>query len=404
MENERDLTMYLEIRNLYKRFNYMLDFNDEGVTILTGPNGYAKSTILHCIHALNNSDIYFFVNLEFEKIKVTYKERSLTIEKRDDILYINNHSYRYKYDSINLFRDRGVNREVQLISEDNETKEKDLQEMASVTEYIKLIKEQRLLREEMVFRVNGRERARRKEYEKAIDEIPKKLSRYIDKIASRYTEVATKLDSTFPYRILKNEINSKLDKKKFNDLYTNMNKKIEMLNKMGISEKNENKILEFNEEDAKVFEIFFNDFDSKYEVYEPLLNKLSLFLDIINKRFTFKEVQIAENHQLIVIDKKTREQIPLSGLSSGEQEVIILFYSLLFETVEKTMVLIDEPEISLHIAWQMMFIDDLKKIVKLNKLCAVVATHSPDIIGGNRNIQIDLGEMYINGFNHEGTC
>lgn len=86
--------------------------------------------------------------------------------------------------------------------------------------------------------------------------------------------------------------------------------------------------------------------------------------------------------------------IPLEKLSSGEQETLVLYYQLIFETAPGTMLLIDEPEISLHIAWQRHFIDELKEIVRLNGLRAVVATHSTSIIGRHRDIQVDLGALY----------
>ena len=75
--------------------------------------------------------------------------------------------------------------------------------------------------------------------------------------------------------------------------------------------------------------------------------------------------------------------------SSGEKETIVSFYNLLFKISSGEILLIDEPEISLHIAWQRMFINDLIKIEELRNLTILVATHSPQMISGNRNIQID---------------
>lgn len=392
--------MQLVFRKLYGRFDYEFDFNHRKITILTGPNGYGKSTILHCIQALKESNIYFFACLEFEEIKVFSKGLNIEIKKINDTMYINNHPYEYKYENIDILRNRYASRKIRHISEDNENMQQDMQDMASVAENVKLINEQRLIKEITVPSIAERDRVKRNKYVKAIEEIPVSLAMYINQTASNYTEVVTKLDSSFPYRILNNKINSKLDEDKFNELYEDMKDKLEKLSRIGIVEKNDDKALTFSQEDARVLEIFFSDFGKKYNVYEPLLKKISLFLDILNKRFSFKNVQISDNWQLIVVDEDTKEQIPLTSLSSGEQEIIILFYRLIFESEENTMVLIDEPEISLHIVWQMMFIDDLRKIVELNKLCTVIATHSPDIIGGNRDIQIDLGEMYNNGLNH----
>ena len=99
------------------------------------------------------------------------------------------------------------------------------------------------------------------------------------------------------------------------------------------------------------------------------------------------------------IDKKTgfvfnssitNKNIPLSGLSSGEQHELVLFYQLLFNTEPNSLLLIDEPEISLHISWQNHFIDDLRDVIKLNNFSAIIATHSPDIINKNWDLTVKL--------------
>jgi predicted ATP-binding protein involved in virulence len=76
----------------------------------------------------------------------------------------------------------------------------------------------------------------------------------------------------------------------------------------------------------------------------------------------------------------TKAPIPLPGLSSGEQHLLVLYFQLLFGVKPNAIVLIDEPEISLHISWQKEFLNDLIHFSKFNNLTAVIATHSPDII------------------------
>jgi predicted ATP-binding protein involved in virulence len=80
-----------------------------------------------------------------------------------------------------------------------------------------------------------------------------------------------------------------------------------------------------------------------------------------------------------------------SELSSGEQRALPLFYEPLFNAPPESLVLIDSPETSLHIVWQLEFIRGLKKIAEMKPLSFVVATHSPDII--NENEFIDLYEL-----------
>lgn len=77
---------------------------------------------------------------------------------------------------------------------------------------------------------------------------------------------------------------------------------------------------------------------------------------------------------------KSRSSVPLTALSSGEQHEIILMFDLLFNVQSGSIVMIDEPEISLHIGWQKKFIADVLRISALVGFQFVVATHSPQII------------------------
>ena len=109
----------------------------------------------------------------------------------------------------------------------------------------------------------------------------------------------------------------------------------------------------------------------------------------------FKKIEISREEGIFIEDNDVKgKKLSLSQLSSGEKQEIILFYKLIFETPENTLLLIDEPEISLHIAWQKKFMDDLYKIIKFKNLNVIVATHSPQIINHRWENQIDLGELY----------
>ncbi|WP_033163438.1 ATP-binding cassette domain-containing protein [Sharpea azabuensis] len=75
---------------LFGIFNYDINLKEGGVTILTGPNGFGKSTILKTIHAFNTFDIMFFSNLDFKKIlfySKDYKE-PVCIKKNDTEIII----------------------------------------------------------------------------------------------------------------------------------------------------------------------------------------------------------------------------------------------------------------------------------------------------------------------------
>lgn len=82
----------------------------------------------------------------------------------------------------------------------------------------------------------------------------------------------------------------------------------------------------------------------------------------------------------------------VTELSSGEQHEIVLFYELLFKVPENSLVLIDEPEISLHIVWQKEFINDMSEIVRMRNFDILMATHSPQIVNGNWDITVELAK------------
>lgn len=70
------------------------------------------------------------------------------------------------------------------------------------------------------------------------------------------------------------------------------------------------------------------------------------------------------------------QNIGVSSLSSGEKHVLWIFIDALI--AEASSLLIDEPEISLHVDWQNRLISD---ITQLNpKVQLIMATHSPEIM------------------------
>jgi len=60
--------------------------------------------------------------------------------------------------------------------------------------------------------------------------------------------------------------------------------------------------------------------------------------------------------------------------------LMVIFYNLLFHASPGSLVVIDEPEISLHISWQQKMGSILIDIARLRDLQMIVATHSPQIV------------------------
>ncbi|MEU9927628.1 AAA family ATPase [Streptomyces anulatus] len=82
-----------------------------------------------------------------------------------------------------------------------------------------------------------------------------------------------------------------------------------------------------------------------------------------------------ENSQIRVVTKNSRE-ISLDRLSSGEKQVIRILVETLWASGHP--LIIDEPELSMHINWQLDLLDSIHTIDDSTQVIA--ATHSPEIM------------------------
>lgn len=117
--------------------------------------------------------------------------------------------------------------------------------------------------------------------------------------------------------------------------------------------------------------------------------KIELLIKIINSRFVHKRLDINRQGGFIFTTSHGSTLRP-DQLSSGEKHVIVLFYELLFKVRLDSLILIDEPELSLHIVWQQQFLRDLQAIIGLAGFDALIATHSPQIIHDRWDLAVEL--------------
>lgn len=132
-----------------------------------------------------------------------------------------------------------------------------------------------------------------------------------------------------------------------------------------------------------------HDVEQKLRRFDAILPRLRLFRDMLGKRLQRKQLAFSPRVGFF-LQSDTGDRIPLTALSSGEQHQIVMLYHLLFEVAPDSIVLLDEPELSLHLSWQREFMSDLIQIAKLNRFDAIVATHSPQIVGSYRHLMVEL--------------
>jgi predicted ATP-binding protein involved in virulence len=83
---------------------------------------------------------------------------------------------------------------------------------------------------------------------------------------------------------------------------------------------------------------------------------------------------------------------PIRAMSSGERQLIVILTHLAFnpEAHRAGVLVIDEPELSLHLRWQELFVDAVRATSP--SLQIILATHSPSIVLDRTDACVDIRE------------
>lgn len=135
---------------------------------------------------------------------------------------------------------------------------------------------------------------------------------------------------------------------------------------------------------SKIVELSIKAEEETKIVYSPI----SKLLEIAKKFIQDKKIEIIDGALII----EGKDQIALSKLSSGEKQLLILLIEALLQCEQEYVFLADEPELSLHIAWQRQIIPAIQELNP--KAQIIVATHSPEIAGGFADTIIDMEDMF----------
>jgi predicted ATP-binding protein involved in virulence len=428
----------LVVNNLFGHFNHTIPFQEEHITIITAPNGYGKTIVLKIIDAIFNKNFGFLCLLDFSLIELVTSEGALLVKKdqndgstndltisledadQEEFKYCHDRVMRnvkrfplHMIDSRLPFLTRVGEREwvddrsgelvdFDYIFENYSELIPDKYRPENIPDWLSqfanslkahFIQDQRLIlrRVEILH-------SRKRNFVDTIEKYAAELSDRIRESSDNSSKISQQLDTTFPVRLLKKDYHFKAHTaEELKEQLKLLQKKREILAKYNLlsSEQHLPDVYVFDEitdADTKVLTLYVEDTKQKLEAYDILLQKIELFSSILNKkRLSFKRIDIDPDKGFIFETDKGRP-LKLTQLSSGEQHQVVLLYELIFKTQEDVLVLIDEPEISLHVAWQKDFLDDLKRIIEIQNMVVVVATHSPQIINSQWNLVVDLEE------------
>jgi len=428
-------------------YNHDLAFDEaDDFVIIYGPNGVGKTKFLEIVYSVSRLDARTLSKLPFESAELEYADghrmSAQIVDSPKDMLFPEGSQIRFKLfrpeykrpviwsaagDDMerwlsertpwrqidaNLWEDR-TDGEVLTISELEERFEDRFSERTNHEPMPDEMKEYRdnalsyLIETQRLRIENSRDSdfiRRRVRYPSAGNRGPvlSKISQHAQKMRFLVSEAQTEhsvitqqLDRTFPNRVIasKPSENAADD----SDIRKRYNEQNEFRSRLG-------RVASVALEDAlslpdqplngwmlQLLSLYLDDTDKKLAPFEVLLQKIELLEDIINSRLLNKRLQVTAGKGLTVTDIVHERLIDLNSLSSGEQHEIILMFDLLFNVPEGALVMIDEPEISLHVVWQLAFIPDVQRIAEVAGFRFVVATHSPQIINDVWDRAVRLG-------------
>lgn len=114
--------------------------------------------------------------------------------------------------------------------------------------------------------------------------------------------------------------------------------------------------------------------------------RIQKFKQLYNTFFEEKEFLGVKDFEPLFKIKATGEIHPADELSAGEKQIFFRGGSLLQMDLNNSILLIDEPELSLHPEWQQKILEFYKGIGENNQI--IIATHSPHIVSSCKKEEV----------------
>lgn len=130
----------------------------------------------------------------------------------------------------------------------------------------------------------------------------------------------------------------------------------------------------------------------KINIPQDTTSRLSRFISAYNKLIApkkFDDVGLIDNSYQVTFTDNKNLKINLNQLSTGEKQIIYNIGFLLknLQGIKSGIILIDEPELSLHPKLQLKLKDFILEVFKGIDIQFIIATHSPYIFGDVKDVE-----------------
>lgn len=219
----------------------------------------------------------------------------------------------------------------------------------------------------------------------AVERCALDMRRHVREVVRKFAERAQHLDRTFAQRVLKR---ATATGEGLREAYEKTTARLAELEGLGLIPKG-NVPPEFPQtaprpDEARIISLYVDDMRTKLEEFDEggVRERAREFLTTLNGMLQGKEVRMdtGEDGGLVVWSTGDNRRLPTRALSSGEQHLLVMLYDLIWPSEgAPALVMIDEPEISLHVEWQMKLVGALERAAKFGPTQILIATHAPGI-------------------------
>ncbi|WP_315289206.1 AAA family ATPase [Leptotrichia massiliensis] len=123
------------------------------------------------------------------------------------------------------------------------------------------------------------------------------------------------------------------------------------------------------------------------DVQKKVFNEINEIFENLSIDVKVEDIS-QDGRNITLFTNSAGDKFDINELSSGEKQLFLRTLAIKMLNPENSIILIDEPELSLHPKWQQRIVDVYRKIGKNNQI--IIATHSPHILGSVRKENIML--------------